>query len=48
VIDAGLIDAIPNTKDAARVDSSNVENQTDRRPEIIHNLGISSVKVERG
>jgi hypothetical protein len=50
VIDTGSIhaDVIPNAKYAAGMHNANVENQTDRRLEVIRKLGVSSVQVERG
>jgi hypothetical protein len=49
VIDTGSIqrDGIRNAKQPARMYSADVEDHTDVRPEVIHKLGVSSVKVER-
>jgi hypothetical protein len=49
VIDTGLIprDGIRDAEQRTGMHSANVEDQTDRLAEVIHELGVPSVKVER-
>jgi hypothetical protein len=40
-------DVIRNAKQRARMHSANVEDQTDPVPEVIRNLAVPTIKVER-